>query len=188
MKQTLKAKQREESRQRILESAALLFRKKGFAATGVDELMEKAGLTAGAFYAHFDSKTDLLEQSLLYMLEKSKANFLGAAENLQGDELLQAVMDRYVNEAHRDNPGMGCALPAMAQEISRSSKKSNQIIADYLDRWAKWFTRNMSGSEKDKRERALRLICQAAGAILLSRLVAQTDLSKEILAAGRKTD
>lgn len=46
---------RQQTRQRLLDRAAVLMKKNGYAATGVDALMQAAGLTGGALYAHFDS-------------------------------------------------------------------------------------------------------------------------------------
>ena len=44
------------TREKILDAAATVFRRDGFAGAGVDAVMREAGLTAGGFYAHFPSK------------------------------------------------------------------------------------------------------------------------------------
>ncbi len=53
------------SRERILESAARLFTHHGFDAVSIDDVMNDAGLTRGAFYAHFKSKSDVYNQAIL---------------------------------------------------------------------------------------------------------------------------
>ena len=50
---------KQQTNERILRAAGRLFRKQGYAATGVDAVMKSADLTAGAFYSHFRSKEDL---------------------------------------------------------------------------------------------------------------------------------
>ena len=50
---------KQKSREKILSSAARLFTKKGFDAVSIDDVMRLAGLTRGAFYAHFKSKSDV---------------------------------------------------------------------------------------------------------------------------------
>src|ERR1700760_2523207 len=55
---------KDETRRRIIEVAARQFREQGFAAAGVAGVMAEAGLTNGAFYAHFESKEDLLRAVL----------------------------------------------------------------------------------------------------------------------------
>jgi TetR/AcrR family transcriptional repressor of nem operon len=54
------ASQTAERHERILREAARLFRERGFDGAGVADIMKAAGLTHGAFYAHFPSK-DALE-------------------------------------------------------------------------------------------------------------------------------
>ena len=62
---------KEGTRQRLLAKTGALVKKKGFAATGVDGLMAAAGLTSGAFYAHFRSKSELLEAIIANELKRS---------------------------------------------------------------------------------------------------------------------
>ncbi|MEO7599173.1 MAG: TetR family transcriptional regulator, partial [Opitutus sp.] len=45
------------TRRRILDAASQTFRERGVAETGLDEIMRRAGLTHGGFYAHFRDKT-----------------------------------------------------------------------------------------------------------------------------------
>src|SRR3979411_3511795 len=47
-----------DARTRLVEAAGRGFRSGGFGGTGVDALAKGAGLTSGAFYAHFDSKSE----------------------------------------------------------------------------------------------------------------------------------
>jgi len=183
----LKEKQKLESREKILKAASRLFREKGFQATGVDELMEKAGLTAGAFYAHFKSKQNLLEESLQYGFQKNRNLLLKGTEGLKGQSFLEAVVSNYVSELHRDNPQAGCPIPSVGPELPRNSKKSCEITSDYLNSLIEILAFHISGSESAKRQEALRLISQAVGGILLSRLV-NPKLSKEVLQASKKVN
>lgn len=183
----LKTRQKEESRENILKAASQLFREKGFQATGVDELMEKAGLTAGAFYAHFKSKKELLHEALRYGLQKNRGRLLQGTEDLQGLDFIETVLARYVSEAHRDNPKAGCPLPALGAEIHRSGGDSQDMVSLYLEEWIRIFEPALKGATGEKRAEALRLMSQAVGAILLSRM-AEPALSKEILESSRKAN
>ena len=58
-----------ENRERIVDTAARLFREKGF--NGLDEIMNGAGLTHGGFYGHFGSKEDLAAEAVLRALRRS---------------------------------------------------------------------------------------------------------------------
>jgi TetR/AcrR family transcriptional repressor of nem operon len=59
-----KVEQKERSRESILRSAARLVREKGIAGARVADVMKGAALTVGAFYAHFSSKDDLVDEAL----------------------------------------------------------------------------------------------------------------------------
>jgi TetR/AcrR family transcriptional regulator, transcriptional repressor for nem operon len=177
-----KEKQKAESRERILDAAAKLFRLKGFTATGVDELMAEAGLTAGAFYAHFKSKQDLFDQALKHSFQKARDRLIQGVDLEAGRRSIDEVLARYVSELHRDHPEHGCAIPAIAAEIGRHSKRGKETIGEYLERWAKMFEKNGVS-----REQALRLVSQAIGAVMISRIVPE-ELSSEILKASAKSE
>lgn len=180
-----KEKQKRESREKILMAASQLFREKGFHATGVDELMAKAGLTAGAFYAHFKSKKDLLKHSLKYCLDKNRRILFAGLEGVQGRQLAEAVLSRYVSVVHRDHPELGCPLPSMAAELHRHPKETGPLISQYLETYIASIMSQFEGTQAQKREQAVRLISQAVGAVLLSRMTSK-ELSKEFLVAGQK--
>lgn len=180
---TEKEKQKAESRLRILDAAATLFRTQGFTATGVDQLMEEAGLTAGAFYAHFKSKQELFDRTLEHMMRSSAGHLTQGLDLEHGKNVVSEMLARYVTEEHRDHEGFGCAVPAIAEEIRRHSRNGTAILGGYIDRWANLFARHLEGTPRERRAEAIRLISQAIGAVLLSRLVPE-KLSQEVLAAG----
>ena len=179
----LKAVQKVESKERILNVASRLFKKNGYAATGIDEIMAEAGLTAGGFYAHFKSKKDLLEQAVDLALKKSTDLLMKDSESLIGADKINFIMKKYASSAHRDLVEKGCILPALGSEIYRTSKISRKPVTDYIEKWAKAIViewpEAISSDEKNKK--ALGLISQAVGAILLSRLVESPSLSENLL-------
>jgi TetR/AcrR family transcriptional repressor of nem operon len=59
-----------ENRARIVETAARLFREKGFDGVGLDAIMKEAGLTHGGFYGHFTSKEDLAAEAVARAVEQ----------------------------------------------------------------------------------------------------------------------
>ena len=189
MNKSKKTTQKEESKQRILNVAARLFRRQGFKATGVDQLMGEAGLTAGAFYAHFRSKEDLFEQTLARALEDSKKLLLKNTDHLQGDKKNKAIFERYCSEAHRDFPDKGCVLPALASEIGKGTKQSKIMVANYIEKWAEFICEHLSEniSREQRRVLALQMISRSVGAIILSRVVGGA-LSKDILDSAREVD
>ena len=182
-----KSTQRIESKERILNVASRLFKKNGFSATGIDQVMLEAGLTAGGFYAHFKSKTDLLEQTIEHSIKHSQHLLFKDTEHLSGEDKIKVIMSRYVSAGHRDLAEKGCILPALAAEIHRGTKNSNELISHYINKWADEMAAHMPiEKQSEKKQMALAMISKAVGAILLSRMLINSDLSNELLKAAQK--
>src|SRR5271166_1781250 len=103
-----------QTNERILRAAGRLFRKQGYAATGVDAVMKSAGLTAGAFYSHFRSKEDLLAEVLDTVFRESKDDRPKELSKLRGHAWLRAFASFYLSKEHRDAADRGCPMPALA--------------------------------------------------------------------------
>jgi len=184
----LKTIQKEESRVRILNVASRLFRKQGFKATGIDQIMQEAGLTAGAFYAHFKSKNDLFENALEYSLTYTRGLLTKDLDGLTGEAKAEAILKRYCSIAHRDFPEKGCIIAAMAAELHRGNEKVNDMVSLYLKKWTQLISENLDENipVAEKKMISLRLISRAVGALLLSRMVKGTDLSEALLESAQK--
>src|SRR5882672_11192051 len=99
---------------RIIASAGRIARKNGLAAASVSRVMRGAGLTIGGFYAHFRSK---------------RAMDAEVVQATLGDSSIPWSVDRYLTAAHRDNPGHGCAFPAMLSELARADEPTRMAMA-----------------------------------------------------------
>src|SRR3954469_24147640 len=96
--------------ERILKEASRLFRDRGFENVTVGEVMKAAGLTHGAFYAHFGSKQELQEAAVAYGQDLSAVRARNHGATRKGR---RAYVDRYLSTRHRDNPGGGCTMAAL---------------------------------------------------------------------------
>lgn len=158
--------QKEQSRQKILTAAALLFRKQGINATGIDEIMKKAGLTAGAFYAHFKSKDDLIE------------NMLWTVFPMKPDQPIKQFVPEYLTEFHRDHPQLGCPLATLGSELARMPKKFKQRIAERMNATV---VKRLPKLTPENKRQALKSISLGVGALILARMTEGTELSQEFL-------
>src|SRR5437762_113349 len=120
-----------QSRERIVETAAQLFRERGFEGIGVADLMKEAGLTHGGFYGHFSSKEDLVAEASARALMRSLALFSTVAEQ-GGADPLSAIATAYLTSRHRDNPGEGCLLAALGSDVSRQGRTVRRAVTDHL--------------------------------------------------------
>ena len=107
--------QKEKTRAKILEAAGKVFRRQGYHAAGLDKVMEEAGLTAGAFYAHFDSKQTLLAEAVKHAAGEVRGLSEPKLEGLSGAEWIDAFLWRYLSLSHSRQLEDGCPLPALVR-------------------------------------------------------------------------
>src|SRR4051812_13299130 len=92
---------KELTRAKILRAAGKVFRRLGYHASGVDKVMEEAGLTAGAFYAHFGSKEALLAEVLAPTAADVGALRDRGLQAESGRAWVEGFIDRYLSPEHR---------------------------------------------------------------------------------------
>src|SRR5215831_19368857 len=122
---------RAQTRGRILEAAAGLFRARGYQSTGVDAIMASADLTAGAFYAHFASKEALLTEALDSAFQQSRKAW-ARIDRLRGAAWLRAFGSFYLSPEHRDHADGGCPMPALAPEVGRLGDESRSVFERHV--------------------------------------------------------
>ncbi|OYU30618.1 MAG: TetR family transcriptional regulator [Comamonadaceae bacterium PBBC2] len=147
------------ARARLVDTTGAHVKKNGFAATGVDGLMAAAGLTSGAFYSHFRSKSELLEAIIGNELQRSIALF---SSPVLEDSLL--AVEGYLSQAHVDHPEAGCAVPALAAEIARSGLSTQQVFEDGM-LGLKDQIQNLVQDES----KAWSIMAQLVGAVMIAR-------------------
>ena len=167
---------------RILEVAARNLREQGIAASGLAGIMSEAGLTNGAFYAHFSSKSEMVEKSLERALDEQWQQF---EEEIASGRLLKVVRG-YLSEQHRDHPEWGCASAALLPEIARQEPHTRHVytktVKRLLDAVEKQLTNMPKGPKA--REIAIAMLGLLIGTLQLARAVDDPSLSKEMLTAG----
>jgi len=92
------------------------------------------------------------------------------------------LVDDYLSEAHRNHPGSGCAISALAGEIARSSKRTRALLTEEI-RNAFQLIADLTPSKDNGSARSAAILTLSAlvGAIELSRAVSDEALSREIL-------
>jgi len=171
--------------ERILQAAGRLFRKQGYAATGIDAVMSSARLTAGAFYSHFQSKEDLLAETLNAVFRDATKDRPAELSALCGHDWLRAFTAFYLSSEHCDAADRGCPMPALAAEVARVGGKTCEVFEQHLRRVIEFIAKQFDELHPD-RKRAISTTALLAGAVLLARAVSDDELSQEILTACRE--
>lgn len=174
--------QAQENRSRIVETAATLFRERGYDGVGVADLMAAAGFTHGGFYKHFGSKADLMAEAAACGLARSAANTEGA-------DMVEFVQ-QYLSREHRDVPGEGCTMAALCGDAARQAEPVKAAFAAGIENLLAVLGRDDGalGAKKQREMRAKRIdaIAHVMGAIVLSRACPDdSPLADEILDACR---
>ena len=173
--------QKARTHKRIVSIASKRFREKGLAGFGIAELMKEAGLTVGGFYKHFDSRDHLVAEAVNSAFGRWKRR-VEAAKSSGPPVSYEKLIDEYLNEAHRDNPGTGCAFSALAPEIARSDKRIRALTSEQVRNDIQLIARLLPGRDKrTARSRAILIFSALVGAMSLARAVSNEALSREIL-------
>ena len=160
--------------ERIVMEASRLFRERGFQNVSVGEVMKAAGLTHGAFYAHFDSKEKLQAAAIAYGQRVS----LGRVQRGTGERSKRSYADVYLSRRHRDNPGDGCTMAALAPEVARSTPELKAAFEQGLE--------DILTAKGGDRKEAIFQTAAMLGGVVLARAVRDPRLSDEILNAVRQ--
>jgi AcrR family transcriptional regulator len=170
------------TRQRILEVASRQFRENGVAAAGIAGIMAEAGLTNGAFYAHFKSKEDLVRTVLTDALGRRETTLRSLSARNAG---LEATIRDYLSSRHRDDPGHGCPTAAMVAEVARHPNETRETFTGRIGQFiALIATQIRAGSAAERRQKAIAIYGIMVGTLQLARAVNDRALSDEILASG----
>jgi TetR/AcrR family transcriptional regulator, transcriptional repressor for nem operon len=178
--------QKAETRARILGAAARLFRESGYDGVGIDAIMSEAGLTAGGFYAHFFSKETLFAEAMATVVDPGKASRAMRATAPGGADPLSALIKGYLSRTHRDTVGEGCPLPALTSDVARKSDETRESYERQFLRFVNEIEGLLGESSVPARERALAIVSQCVGGLMLSRAVKSETLSDQILKSCRR--
>ena len=175
------------NRERVLDTAARLFRERGFGGIGVADLMQEAGLTHGGFYGQFASKEALAAEACARVHERSIERWARRIER-DGKAEFAAIADAYLSVRHRDDPGEGCALPALAADAARREPALRHVFTNGVRAMLGLLDRVVPGrTQARRRERAIAALATMVGGVVLARAVDDAELSETILAAARSS-
>jgi len=174
--------QKAKTHERIVKLASKRFREEGLAGIGIAELMKEAGLTVGGFYKHFKSRDDLVAESVGSALGFWK-RLVDAAASGGPPASYESLVDDYLTERHRNHPGTGCPVGALAGDIARSDKRTRAVVTRQIrDNIELLATLIHDANEKNKRgtrSQAILTYCALVGAIGVARAVSNEQLSRE---------
>jgi TetR/AcrR family transcriptional repressor of nem operon len=179
-----RAAKKAESRSAILGAAAALLREKGLPGMSVERAMAGAGLTVGAFYAHFKGKDDLLDHAFSLALDEIGEMLRASAGGRRGVPALLEVVSIYLSEEHRDRTTIGCPMPAVVSSSLLADDRSLRLLVATGLMTLSERIGDLGGAEITS-DRALALAVILIGGQALARATRGTPISSRVLAAAR---
>ena len=172
------------TRQRILTSAAKLFRENGYQGVSIDAIMADADLTRGGFYAHFKSKKDLF--SAVMSRDHGFTLVLRRLRMEQGDENVKDAIDFYLSKNNLDEIGRDCPSVSLAADVARVGGEVKHANTQTMSALIEEFSRHAPEESADARERGAAALALCIGGVVLARAMEDGDLSDELLSAANR--
>lgn len=177
--------QAEENRETVINVASRLFREHGFDGIGLKDLMKGAGLTQGAFYKQFASKDDLAAQASRRAMESATHRWSTAAATSY--DPLEAVMEFYLSPGHVGEKADGCPLVALAADAARQREEVRRPFEDGIRAHFEVLDELMDEAKSSNPSgKAMAILSLMVGAVTLSRLIKEEDLSRGVLDAAAR--
>ncbi|MGH9310287.1 MAG: TetR/AcrR family transcriptional regulator [Vicinamibacterales bacterium] len=175
------------TREKIVQAAAAAFRAGGVAPVRLEDVMARAGLTHGGFYAHFDSKEELLREALEHASSQTVATLSKPLAAMTADDRLQAVIDAYLSPLHAAHPERGCPLAALGPEIARASGATQEALAKGVRDRLAWMRQLLPEDQQDSvsDDQIIGTLACMVGGVILARTVRGKD-STAVLDACRE--
>ncbi|HEX3791334.1 MAG TPA: TetR family transcriptional regulator [Pseudonocardiaceae bacterium] len=165
-------------REQVVTATAKLIRDRGSAGVSVQDVMSAANLTHGGFYKHFASKEDLLGVAATAAFAELLA-WLGQVAKDFPDHARTRLIRTYLSTEHRDNPGAGCAITALAGDAARAPAASP--LRESYAAGVEAVLARVAELGHEAYDRAIIDYATMAGALTLARATAQSPLSDHIL-------
>ena len=178
---------KEASHERIVNAAARAIRRSGYDGTGVANIMKEAGLTHGAFYAHFASREAMLAEAADRAGAESNAAAASLVATVPSEKSLETLIRAYLSKAHLEGIETGCPTSALASEMPRQSPNVRRVGTRRIKEMIDLVARQMPDwGQPSSHERALVTVATMVGTLTLARAVDDAALSDALCSATLK--
>jgi TetR/AcrR family transcriptional regulator, transcriptional repressor for nem operon len=175
-----------EIHRKIVKDASRRVRTEGLKGAAVGAVMRDTGLTHGGFYKHFESKDELLVESLSEAFREIEETLVHAAEQAPPGEAWKAIVKTYLRPEMCEHPERGCPLAALAPELARADKRMKPQIVAELVSYKSQMLPFMPGRRTVDKERAFFAIFSTMiGATEIARMLPDPAMREKVLGSAR---
>jgi TetR/AcrR family transcriptional repressor of nem operon len=175
-----------EVHQKIVKDASRRVRAEGLNGAGVAAVMRDTGLTHGGFYKHFESKDELLVESLGEAFRDIGDTLVSVAARSHPEAAWKAIVQAYLSLEFCDSPERGCPLTALAPELTRVDKRMRGQILPQLVNYKDRMLPFMPGRRRAEKERTFFVIFSTmVGAMEIARMLPEPAMREKVLTTAR---
>ncbi|MES2820372.1 MAG: TetR/AcrR family transcriptional regulator [Pseudomonadota bacterium] len=176
---------KDETRRKVSEAVSRGFRTHGYAGVGVDKLAQDAGVTSGAFYGNFGSKRGAFEVALMMGLDEVIEG-VPRFQAEHGAAWVQAFVEYYLGEAHREDLACGCAMATLTPEVVRADDAARITFEEKMTVIVQRVACGLDAADAEQAHaRAWALLGVLTGGLTLARAMASPAMGDEVAAAIR---
>ena len=166
------------TRARLISTAAELFRRQGYAETGVNQIIQEANATSGSFYHFFPAKEDLLLAVVDHIAEVFDTGIFSPAEDSSDNpiEVIFTILDLYRRQLNDGGFSFGSPMASLSAEVSENHPQARARLAAVFASWSGRIEEllrsagNRLPPSLDRASLAQLVICTMEGAVLGARL------------------
>jgi TetR/AcrR family transcriptional regulator, transcriptional repressor for nem operon len=162
---------RDRTREQIIESARRLFNRNGFENVSIDAIMADAGLTRGAFYSYFRSKSDLYVEALrcFFTDPNWKNRWRGVKFDPNSPYMAAQIVRAYLSRQHYDDVENSCPMVALPCDVARSSPAVKSAIESVFKAMVAALEREVAGRPRERRDAAMAAAVLCIGGMVVAR-------------------
>ncbi len=180
-----RAAAKDASHERIVSAAARAIRRSGYAGTGVSDIMKAAGLTHGAFYAHFASRDAMLTEAADRAGAESVVRAHEVVSAAPAQRSLEFLIHSYLSQDHLKDIECGCPMAALGSEMPRQSPEVRRVATTRIKEMIDLVAREVqSAKPAEARRQSLVTVATMVGTLILARAVNDPALSEELCASA----
>lgn len=171
-----------ETRSKVVAAAGRVFRQEGYGGAGIDALTKAAGVTNGAFYGHFKSKSEAFRTAVVTGLEELRQG-IKALKTEQPQSWLPTFVGYYLGHKRTCELGESCALPSLSADVMRTDPETRRAYTEELQHLIAEVAAGLpegASLPTPREDRAILTLALLTGGVTLARAVSDPALSERI--------
>lgn len=174
------AEHKQQTRERILQSAIACFTRQGFENTSIDEIMLKAEMTRGAFYAHFSSKSELYQHALLTGAMNSQL-VKPKPDEVSDRDWMNLLVKGYLSEHHIQQKLPPCPMAFLVTDVAVSEPEVRQTYTKIYQGMNKMVYKAAKPFSDVDEEQVYAITAMLIGAVAIGRALNNRQVRQKLL-------